>query len=61
MSLASGLLIGLERERNPATKAGARTFALLALLGTLAALAGEPAWTVPVGLAAVAAMLIVAY
>jgi len=38
-----------------------RTFALVALLGTLAASAGEPAWTVPVGLAAVAAMLIVAY
>ena len=38
-----------------------RTFALVALLGTLAASAGEPQWTVPVGLAAVAAMLIVAY
>jgi uncharacterized membrane protein (DUF4010 family) len=38
-----------------------RTFALVALLGTLAASAGEPTWTVPVGLAAVAAMLIVAY
>ncbi|HSA70474.1 MAG TPA: MgtC/SapB family protein [Burkholderiales bacterium] len=60
-SLASGLLIGLERERNPAAKAGVRTFALVALLGTLAASAGDPTWTVPVGLAAVAAMLIVAY
>lgn len=38
-----------------------RTFALVALLGTLAASAGDPTWTVPVGLAAVAAMLIVAY
>jgi uncharacterized membrane protein (DUF4010 family) len=38
-----------------------RTFALLALLGTLAASAGDPTWTVPVGLAAVAAMLIVAH
>ena len=38
-----------------------RTFALVALLGTLAASAGEPQWTVPVGLAAVAAMLIVAH
>jgi len=41
-----------------------RTFALLALLGTLAAWVSAEtsgAWTVPVGLAAVAAMLIVAY
>lgn len=38
-----------------------RTFALVALLGTLAASAGDPTWTVPVGLAAVAAMLIVAH
>ena len=41
-----------------------RTFALVALLGTLAASIGhgaEAAWTVPVGLAAVAAMLIAAY
>ena len=40
-SLATGLLIGLERERNPAAKAGVRTFALIALLGSLAALVGE--------------------
>lgn len=40
-----------------------RTFALLALLGSLAALLGErtgSAWLVPIGLAAVAAMLVVA-
>ena len=30
------MLIGLERERNPAAKAGVRTFALVALAGTLA-------------------------
>lgn len=63
-SLAIGLLIGLERERNPAAKAGVRTFALLALFGTLATMLAEwseNAWTVPVGLAAVAAMLIAAY
>ena len=34
--LGIGLLIGLERERNPAGKAGVRTFALVSLLGTLA-------------------------
>jgi uncharacterized membrane protein (DUF4010 family) len=63
-SLATGLLIGLERERNPAAKAGVRTFALLALLGALAALVGgrtQSAWLVPVGLAAVAAMLVAAH
>ena len=57
-ALAIGLLIGLERERNPAAIAGVRTFALLALFGTLAMLLGG--WAVPVGLAAVAAMLIAA-
>ena len=63
-SLAIGLLIGLERERNPSTKAGVRTFALLALAGALAALLGEKAggpWLLPVGLAAVAATLLVAH
>lgn len=63
-SLGIGLLIGLERERNPAAKAGVRTFALVALFGTLAVIVGEQtqsAWTVPVGLTAVAAMLIAAY
>jgi uncharacterized membrane protein (DUF4010 family) len=34
-SAAVGLLVGLERERNPHTKAGLRTFALIALFGTL--------------------------
>ncbi|MDH4325088.1 MAG: MgtC/SapB family protein, partial [Betaproteobacteria bacterium] len=59
-----GLLIGLERERNPAAKAGVRTFALIALTGALAAFidaAQGGAWVVPVGLAAIAGMLIAAY
>jgi uncharacterized membrane protein (DUF4010 family) len=63
-SLGIGLLIGLERERNPAAKAGVRTFALVALFGTLAALVGklaDSAWTVPLGLLAVAGMLIAAH
>jgi uncharacterized membrane protein (DUF4010 family) len=34
-SAVVGLLVGLERERNPHTKAGLRTFALIALFGTL--------------------------
>ena len=62
--LGIGLLIGLERERNPAGKAGVRTFPLVSLLGTLAALLGarvDSAWLLPAGLLAVTGMLIVAY
>jgi len=63
-SLAIGLLIGLERERNPSAKAGLRTFALVALFGTLAALLstklGSP-WLLIAGLLAVAGMIIAAY
>ena len=63
-SLALGLLIGLERERNPASKAGLRTFALVALLGTLASLIAEKShspWILAAGLALVGAMMITAY
>jgi uncharacterized membrane protein (DUF4010 family) len=62
-SLGTGLLIGLERERHPSALAGARTFALLALLGALAALLArelQSTWLVPIGLAAVAATVIAA-
>jgi len=63
-SLSIGLLIGLERERNPSAKAGLRTFALVALFGTLCALLAEKAqlpWLLLVGLASVAGMIIAAY
>ncbi|MDO8926625.1 MAG: MgtC/SapB family protein [Sideroxyarcus sp.] len=63
-SLAIGLLIGLERERNPSAKAGLRTFALVAVFGTLMALLadkiGSP-WMVVAGIAAVAGTIIAAY
>jgi len=63
-SLAIGLLIGLERERTPSAKAGLRTFALVALFGTLSALLstklGTP-WLLIAGLLAVAGMIIAAY
>src|SRR5512135_1289680 len=63
-SLAIGLLIGLERERNPSAKAGLRTFALVAVFGTLVALladrSGTP-WMLIAGLLAVAAMIVAAY
>jgi len=63
-SLAIGLLIGMERERTPSAKAGLRTFALVALFGTLSALLttklGSP-WLLIAGLLAVAGMIIAAY
>jgi uncharacterized membrane protein (DUF4010 family) len=63
-SLAIGLLIGLERERTPSAKAGLRTFALVALFGTLSALLstklGSP-WLLIAGLLAVAGMIVAAY
>ena len=53
-SLAIGLLIGLERERHREAKAGVRTFALMALVGTLCAMLAEQAgspWILVVALA----------
>ncbi len=62
-SLAIGLLVGLERERSYRGRAGQaygiRTFALLALVGTLATEAGEGA--VVVALAGVVGLLVVGY
>lgn len=63
-SLAIGLLIGLERERNPSAKAGLRTFALVAMFGTMCALFAaktDSPWLLIAGLAAVAGMVIAAY
>jgi len=64
VALAIGLLMGLERERNPAAKAGLRTFALTALMGVLTAhlatALGE-LWLIAVGLFLVGAMMIAAY
>ncbi len=63
-SLAIGLLIGLERERNPSARAGLRTFALVALFGTLSALLSgklDTPWLLIAGLLAVAGMIIAAY
>ena len=63
-SLAIGLLIGLERERNPSAKAGLRTFALVALFGTLTAMLSSKSdlpWLLVAGLCMVGAMIIAAY
>ncbi len=63
-SLAIGLLIGLERERHKEAKAGVRTFALIAMLGTLCAMLDERiggSWLLVAGLLATSGALIAAY
>lgn len=62
-SLAIGLLIGLERERRSDAKAGLRTFALTAQLGTLSALiaqASGSSWILAVGMLLAGTMMLVA-
>ncbi|MGI9126342.1 MAG: MgtC/SapB family protein [Mycobacterium sp.] len=61
IALAIGLLLGFERERNHGgkTSAGSRSFALLALLGAVAA--SFNAWAVVVGLLGVGALMALAY
>lgn len=62
-SLAIGLLVGFERERSNRGEvrqaAGSRTFALLALSGTLAA--AFDTWVIAGGLIAVGGLLVVGY
>jgi uncharacterized membrane protein (DUF4010 family) len=56
VSAAIGLLVGTERERKPTAKAGLRTFALIAVLGTACAMLSrllDSASIVPVGFAVV--------
>ncbi len=63
-SLAIGLLIGLERERSPAARAGLRTFALVAMFGTLAAMLSHKVhspWLLVSGLLLVGMMVIISY
>ena len=61
VALAIGLLLGLERERSHSRKlpAGSRSFALLSLVGAVAASFNE--WAVLVGLIGVGALLALAY
>ncbi len=64
VALAIGLLMGLERERNPAAKAGLRTFALTALFGVLASHLAERTgtpWLIVAGLLLAGGMIIAAY
>lgn len=63
-ALAIGLLIGLERERHPESRAGLRTFAIIALTGASAAAIATETGTpslIAVGLVMVALALIAAY
>lgn len=63
-SLGIGLLLGLERESSQGGKAGVRTFALVAVLGTLCALLSEKTsdtLLLPIAVAALAAMMISTY
>ena len=64
LSIAIGLLIGLERERHSATKAGLRTFALVALLAAVLAYLGDALgtpWLLITGFVVVGVMIIAAY
>lgn len=57
-SAGIGLLVGLERSRNPLAKAGLRTFAVIAVLGTtctLAAVRGGSPWLAPAALVLIGA------
>lgn len=59
ISLGVGLLVGLERESRETRLAGLRTFALVALLGSLcASIPGVAGWMVAGGLAALALLLL---
>lgn len=64
VAIALGLLMGLERERNPSAKAGLRTFALTSLLGVLAShiadLTDSP-WMIVAGLVLTGGMIVAAY
>lgn len=64
ISLALGLLIGLQRQHAASPLAGLRTFPLVALLGTLSAFIdgglGAGGWVVAAALAALAAVIVVA-
>jgi uncharacterized membrane protein (DUF4010 family) len=58
--LGLGLLVGLQRERTDSAIAGIRTFALITLLGTVAALLGKVfgGWVVAVGFLASAGLVV---
>jgi uncharacterized membrane protein (DUF4010 family) len=63
-AIGLGLLMGLERERNPSNRAGLRTFGLVSLLGTVIALLADrmhSPWLLAAGLLVVGTMMVAAY
>jgi len=63
-SLGIGLLLGLQRQRTPGAKAGLRTFALVALVGTMSGLIADAAsgsWIVGIGMVLVGLTIVAAY
>lgn len=63
ISLGVGILVGIERERNPTSRAGLRTCALVALLGAVTANLAEmlaAPWLIAIGLFVSGLMMIVA-
>ena len=65
ISLLLGLLVGLQREHSAAGPAGIRTFPLITLLGTVAAMLGvamdHGGWIVAAGLLGVVGVLVAAH
>lgn len=64
ISLGVGLLMGLERERNPSARAGLRTFGLVALFGSVAAMLSDKTqspWMLAAGLLVIGSMMIASY
>lgn len=61
LSLALGLLVGLQRERTNAALAGFRTFPLITLAGAMSALVAEEfgGWIVAMGFIVIGAMVVV--
>jgi uncharacterized membrane protein (DUF4010 family) len=61
VSLALGLLVGMQRERTKPSIAGVRTFALITLFGTATAMLAEPlgGWVVAAGLLGIAALALI--
>jgi uncharacterized membrane protein (DUF4010 family) len=60
LSLGLGLLVGLQRERKGEELAGIRTFALITVLGTIAAMVEKQLgsiWIVPLGVAALGGVM----
>jgi uncharacterized membrane protein (DUF4010 family) len=63
-SLGIGLLLGLQRQRTPGAKAGLRTFALVAVFGTVSGLIADitaESWVISAGLVLIGLMIIAAY